>query len=179
MCVHNGRSVVVPVEVLWTSVSLLDAVSELLPTISRWGPTCVQEVKRIVQIILLVQLCIASKNDKCIANQKARVADSGTRPVACRRYWVTCHAPVAHLCDPKIALDRSTSNQAAHDVYETGRAGGGIDGCAISGKGRCRGCEVQPASTPWIRGGFRRPTSVSDTLLIIISTHSRVYSRSG
>lgn len=64
------------------------------------------------------------------------MAHSGAGSVASSRYGKAGHAPVAHFSHPEIALDCSTSDKSAHDVYDASRAGGGIDGGAISGKGR-------------------------------------------
>lgn len=78
--------------------------------------TCVEKIERVVEIVVVGQLCVSTEHDERVANQQASVAYTRSRTIARGGNGVTCHAAIAHFGQPQVALDCRTAHESSHEV---------------------------------------------------------------
>lgn len=130
-----------------TNVSLLWVDKRRMRFASHELLTSIQQIQGIIQVVVVGQFGVTTKDDEGVAHQKARVSNARPGAISCSRYWVASHASVAHLCQPQVALDSSTANETSHEVDRAIFRGGRVDGSAVPGEGVACG-EVQTARGP-------------------------------
>jgi hypothetical protein len=79
--------------------------------------TSIQQVQRVVQIVIVGQFRVTTKYNEGVTHQQTGVSYAWPRTVSSGRDGVACHASIAHFRQPQIAFDSRATNKATHKVY--------------------------------------------------------------